>query len=296
MKRRKKHNPYRRHTLRRLVRIALRNANEDVSWRAASELRMRGSPATLALARTLSASLSWRRRRLGLWIASQLRQRRGRDLLRSVEFALEETQALLLAGLLDSHDEVVQAAVSGMGHRPHPDGLSHLLQLSTHPSAGLRWDVAIALAKYEEPDAIDALLRLATDPDDDVRDWATFGLGSIQTADTPAIRALLWKNLHDADSDVRGEALVGLAERGDPRAIDHLEAHLSLDSLGYELNAAERLASPRLLSALQKVAAGVSETEAQGYWFTRLQAAITACSTKAQAAPAPSTDSPSRHL
>lgn len=220
---------------------------------------------------------------MGLYIASQLR--RGRP-GRSTEYELEETQALLLAGLRDAHDEVVCAAVSGFGHRPHPAALADLLRLSTHSHAQLRWNVAIALGGYSAPAAIETLLRLACDTNDDVRDWATFELGTIhETVDTPAIRDLLWKNLHDTHPDVRGEALVGLANRGDARAVDHLIRHLDIECRVYELEAAERLASPMLAPALREIAAHVARDQrnAGSYWLRNLQAALAACEGKAPA-------------
>jgi len=234
-------------TPQQLVRIALRAWGSDRSWNAIAALHMRGSPETLALAQRLSRSSSWRRRALGLHIASQLRQRRQGAESGSVEYALEATQRLLLAHLHDPHDEVVGAAVSGLGHRPHPEALGELVRLASHPSSDLRWSVAVALGRYPEPLAIDALLHLARDGDDDVRDWATFGLGSMQDADTLEVRELLWMNLSDADPDVRGEAVIGLAARNDPRAVEYLLTHLDDECGMLDLNAAARFASQRLL-------------------------------------------------
>ncbi len=269
--------PFKTASLRRLVRLSLRGWASERCWQAIFELQRRGSPHTLALVRSLSTSPGWRRRALGLYIASQLR--RGRP-GRSMEYALEETQALLLAGLRDAHDEVVRAAVSGLGHRPHPAALADLLRLSTHRHAQLRYNVAISLGGYSDPGAIEALLRLASDTDDDVRDWATFELGTIhETVDTPAIRDILWKNLHDHHPDVQGEALVGLANRGDARAVDHLIQHLDIECRVYELEAAERLASPLLAPALRNLATHMARGEhhAGSYWLGSLQRAIAAC-------------------
>lgn len=265
-------------TLQSLVRTALRCWETDKGWRAIAELQMRGSQRTFAIATRLARSASWRRRSLGLYIASQLRQRRGPS---SSEYAVAETQKLLLEGLHDRHLEVVRAAVSGLGHRPHPAALDDLVRLSTHHDDRLRWDVTVSLGRYEEPVAIEALLRLAADPDDAVRDWATFGLGSLQSSDTPDIRAALWRNLNDQDADVRGEALVGLAARHDERAVEYLLEHLSPDCRVYELDAAEALAAGRLLRPLQAVADALTDGERDGYWFGRLQAAIEACSAEA---------------
>jgi HEAT repeat protein len=207
-------------------------------------------------------------------IASQLQRRTGAG---STGHALEETQKLLLAGLHDPHHEVVRAAVSGLGHRPHPAALDELIRLSSHPDDLLRWKVAVSLGSYQQPSAIDALLRLATDPDADVRDWATFGLGTLQTSDSPEIRAALWRNLSDTDEDVRGEALLGLAARRDERAIEYLLEHLNPQCRVYELDAAETLANPRLLGALQAISSAMPDDATNSYWSSRLKSAIAAC-------------------
>lgn len=273
--------PLRRRTLPQLVRQSLRSWGSDRSWRAISELHLRGDPATLSLVRRLCAGDSWRRRALGLHVASQLLRRDGAAPFGRSEYALEETQALLRVGLKDAHDEVIGAAVSGLGHRPHPAALTELVRLSTHSNARLRFGVAVALGRYGKPAAIDALIALAADSDDAVRDWATFGLGSMQEADTPAIRDALWTNVHDHDEDVRGEALCGLAARHDPRATDFLVETLNGECRVYQLDAAETLASPRLLEPLQRIASELTSNESKGYWFNCLKAAISACSAPA---------------
>lgn len=275
-------------SLRLEVRVALRNWETDKGWRATMALQMRGSPRTLAVVGVLARSGNWRRRSLGLYIASQLRQCRGADVFQSIEYALEETQALLLDGLRDERDEVVAAAVSGFGHRPHPAALPELARLATHRDAVIRFNVAVALGGYCEPAAIDALLKLARDTDGGVRDWATFGLGTQQEADTPEIREFLWTQLQDDNRDVRGEAIVGLATRGDPRALAYLDAHLNADCLVYELEAAERLASPLILDRLQGMVPGVGEKDVDNHWLECLHAAIDACSSAVSSRPNPS--------
>lgn len=256
---------------RQLLRIALRHWGADRSWNAIAELHRRGSPQTLALVQSLSKSASWRRRALGLHIASQLMRHQ-----QGAAYALEDTRRLLLEGLGDAHAEVLRAAATGLGHRPHPDALEPLVRLAAHADGHVRFAVAYALGSYMDSAATHALLALARDHDDDVRDWATFALGSLHEVDSPEVRERLWRNLHDADRDVRGEALVGLAERGDRRAIDYLLAHLDDDCRIYQLMAAEKLAAKELLPALQELLPAADDRHIDGGWLRHLQDAVEA--------------------
>ena len=268
----------RRWTLQNLVRAALRR-DDDRRWHAIFALRLRGSPRTLALVASLCRSASWRRRELGCDIAAQLRRRHG------AQYAVDETQALLLHGLRDARDEVARSAAAGAGHRPFDAALPELVRLSTHADAETRWSVACALGRYAQPAAIETLLRLARDVDADVRDWATFGLGTMSDTDTPEIRELLWRNHTDDNEDVRGEALVGLAKCRDPRAVDAVLRALTGQVRVYALEAAKELANPSLLEPLLALRPTI-EDDVSTYWLGRLDAAIAAC-TSAEGASTP---------
>jgi HEAT repeat protein len=269
-------NAHAKRSCRQLVRIALRDRNGDRGWAAIHELRMRGSPEILALTRLLCGSPTWRRRELGMNLAAQLRRRQRASDSGSVEYAPQETRQLLLAGLHDAQAKVIEAAAAGLGHRANSAALGALVRLAVHRNTSIRFSVAFALANYPEPEAIAALLRLAQDVDDEVRDWATFGLGTQQEASSPEILQRLWENLNDRDRGVRGEALAGLASRGDPRALDYLLEHLGADCSNQDLEAAEKLASPRLLPALQTLA-NQSRWDGGDWRYVLLGAAIHAC-------------------
>lgn len=97
-----------------------------------------------------------------------------------------------------------------------------------------------------------ALIRLSEDAVAETRDWATFGLGSILVLDTPEVRRALAAGLDDTDFDTCCEALVGLAERKDPRAFSRTLELLQSDSFPrLAVDAARALADPRLLEALR---------------------------------------------
>jgi HEAT repeat protein len=93
----------------------------------------------------------------------------------------------------------------------------------------VRFGATFALVGLENPEAIEAMIRLLRDANEEVRDWATFGLGSILEVDEERIRQALRDRLGDGDGDVRAEAMVGLARRGDDRVIAGLARALDAE-------------------------------------------------------------------
>ncbi len=269
----------RRWSTDRLVRLALAHGAAPRGWAAIAQLHARGSPRMLAHLETLARSPSPRRRALALDIAAQLRTPGPARDYQGEPYAVEATQALLAAGLGDAHTTVVQSAIAGLGHRPTRAALPALLAHLGHADARVRFALAYTLGSYPDPDATAALVRLAADRDDDVRDWATFSLGTISEADSDEIRTVLWTNAHDANRDVRGEAAVGLARRSDPRVIDLLKTRLLADDWQlYELEAVEEMPSPELLDTLHRLRDGVEHTpDLDPRWYSHLLEAIDAC-------------------
>lgn len=94
-----------------------------------------------------------------------------------------------------------------------------------------------------EDHAIQTLIELMGDLDDDVRDWATFELGTQCDADSPEIRDALRKRLEDPHVYARNEAIWGLVKRKDPLGLQLLLERLELGSWvdGDEWAAAEAL-------------------------------------------------------
>ena len=156
-----------------------------------------------------------------------------------------------------NHDSQVVASVVGALARLHdPVGLAAVLGHRHHPAARVRQHVAMALPDLAGSPpgevVVEALLELSDDPDEAVRDWATFGLGTQLDIDTPAVREALVTRIDDPDAVTSGEALVGLARRRDPRALPHvLERLRSLALADYLIDAAAELGDPRFLPLLQ---------------------------------------------
>lgn len=130
----------------------------------------------------------------------------------------EECLQALLALLNDPNLDVLEAACYALGHLGHPGAIESLVNLRNHPVPGVRLGVTVGLLTHENEKAVQTLMALSRDEDEDVRDWATFGLGTQIDLDTPEIRDALVKRLNDS-GDAQGEAMAGLARRKDERAL-----------------------------------------------------------------------------
>ena len=192
------------------------------TWRAVAELQRRGTREVLEGALALCKSRDSRVRARGADILAQL----GIPDRTFPEECLSELIRLLQQ---DDSPRVLESAAIGLGHQYGQKDLRAIPALvahKNHPDMNVRHGVASGLGGYNEPDAVAVLIELMEDPADLVRDWATFGLGALCSADNAAIRDALLLRLADRDEDVRFEALSGLAERRDPRVITPLIAEL----------------------------------------------------------------------
>jgi HEAT repeat protein len=112
---------------------------------------------------------------------------------------------------------VLPSIIFALGQLNDPRVVEPLVNLSTHQNARVRYAVVSTLGGHDDNLAIEAMVARSADQDSDVRNWATFGLGSMVDADTSAIRTALFARLEEEDDEIRGEAIVGLARRGDVR-------------------------------------------------------------------------------
>ncbi|MEQ1634938.1 MAG: HEAT repeat domain-containing protein [Planctomycetota bacterium] len=159
---------------------------------------------------------------------------------------------LLLQLLSDPDQGVVADAVIALGHLGADDVVDRVAALAGSPDQQVRWSVAWALCLVQSEVAVDAVLRLSRDEDPEVRDWATFGLGSQIDMDTPVIRQALLARVQDSDDNTRAEALSGLVQRRDARVLAPLRKALESDVVGrLEVEAARDAGSRQLVTALE---------------------------------------------
>jgi len=201
-------------SLEELVALAREEWGNDAEWAPyMSALAYRGGRDVLAHARALGADQDPAARALGACVIGQLG-------LPVRSYPEESASALEAMAASERDPEVLAAIAHGFGHLGEPHGLEILLGLRAHPDERVRDGVATALAGRHDPRAVDALIELTSDESEEVRDWATFALGTLAPQDTPELREALAGRLADEDAETRVEAVHGLAMRGDLRAVE----------------------------------------------------------------------------
>jgi len=193
----------------------------------------------------------------------------------------DESVAILTQLLGDSDPYVIYCAAVGLGHRSAQSASPALLELTEHPDPLVRYGVVFGLSGHDEDRAIAALIQLARDEDRDVRNWAVFGLGSQIDTDSPEIREALRQALSDPDHEIRGEALVGLAKRGDSAIVPELINEWRDDDVSIlSIEAAEETHDSRLYHRLQNFTE-ILTLDNDPYFAARLADAIEACKPEA---------------
>jgi hypothetical protein len=163
----------------------------------------------------------------------------------------DESEGILVALLTDAEPMVTASALYALGHlgRAEP---SELAGLVAHASVDVRCALAYALGGRTDAISGATLIQLSADEDADIRNWATFALGSLSEEDSPAIRDALSARLAEADDEIRGEAILGLANRGDERAVQPLLHELNMpDVLSLATDAAGAMPRPEFIPSLE---------------------------------------------
>jgi hypothetical protein len=166
------------------------------------------------------------------------------------ELLHRETESHILCGLLELLERI-----------DCEGRFDDVMALTTNESSLVRKRSTTALAwtlgfdrVHESHRAITRLVAMMEDPDDDVRDWATFAIGSQLFVDGPAIRRALHDRLADAHKDTRDEALHALAARRDRSIADVVVTALRADDVStLPIQAAAYLADPAFVAPLAEL-------------------------------------------
>jgi HEAT repeat protein len=239
-------------------------------WRVVAELHRRGTREILNLCKLWCRNENPRKRELSADVLGQLGWRKKKFRNQAIQ--------LLCSLLNDNNSSVIASAAFALGHRKASEWVEQLVGLKNHKRERVRQGVVFGLLCQEEPVAITALMDLSKDKSRDVRNWATFGIGSMIDTDTPKIRRVLQERLKDQDGEIRGEALVGLARRRHPQSIKWIMRALAEERpMVLYLEAAEILKKRALLPALKKIRKTITAHD-DPYFLSQLNDAIQACS------------------
>jgi hypothetical protein len=152
----------------------------------------------------------------------------GQNVVREKVLTCESAAELfsMLHAETNLHHSVLTSVVFALGNLKEAGFVDAVLSYKNHPNADIRYAVTSSLCGCKDEDAVSALIEFSRDPDYNVRNWATFCLGSLTDKDTEEIRLALVDRLTELENEVRGEALVGLIERRDIRAMEPLRKEL----------------------------------------------------------------------
>jgi HEAT repeat protein len=222
----------------------------DQVWDAVKPVRQMGRPAVDAGIQLLSGTVE--QRQAGCAILSTLCDFGNRNTLKQQIGA-----ALAALAEVETDENVCWSIAQALSQVHDPVAAPALVRLAGHPEGDVRALVARALPSSTSPEfqgdptVVSALIGLMTDDVDEVRDWATFALGTQLGDDSVQIRDALAQRLDDPYEDAQYEALVGLARRRDPRALPATAAALERDRVWQlAIESAEYLADPTLSGRL----------------------------------------------
>lgn len=204
-------------------RTLVSDYDDDDAWDAVNALRANGSREVFEAAAELLRDGAPIARARAADVLGQL----GVGPQRPHAFPREACDLLLDLLSHEDHPRVVASAVIALGHIHDARTLPIIYKFISHDSAVVRHGTAFALGCYsDDPSSVPGLMLLMMDPDQDVRDWATFGLGVWSNEDSSLICDALAQRLGDVFEGVRLEAVAGLSKRGDIRALPALAALL----------------------------------------------------------------------
>lgn len=193
---------------------ATREPRNDSAWDAIVALQRIGSREVLDLCAGCSVSPDPRERRVAAAVLGQLGVAHRQPSTAFREERFQALHALLLAEVAGPGKPHVLADVcAALGHLHDPRVIPVVAELRGHPDPDVRYAVLHGLTGHDDDAAVSGLIALSADPEAQVRNWATFGLGQEIERDTPALRDALSARLNDPDHDTRWEAVAGLARR-----------------------------------------------------------------------------------
>lgn len=202
----------------RIFERLLTNRTKQTYWENISELRKRPNQYVFDRAVELIKTNNDKEIIIGIDVLAQL----GFNPRFKQNETIEICFSLLEKEQTPKVTESILFAISHNNEILKKDQILALTNLKTHSYCIVRYGLVQALSGLEQKDAIEALIELSADKNQDIRDWAVFSLGTLIETNNDSITKVLWERTNDSNESVRFEAIAGLAKRKDKRIKDTL--------------------------------------------------------------------------
>tara|TARA_R110002051_G_scaffold324862_2_gene424204 strand:- start:11 stop:823 length:813 start_codon:yes stop_codon:yes gene_type:complete len=185
------------------------NKSDKTYWNNISELRKRANDDVFNQAYKQAKSQIDKKKIIGIDVLAQL----GFD----PRFRQEETIKLYFELLEEKqNDDVLFSLFFGISHNNEKLTNNQVLQLIKFKNSknnDVRYSLVSAISGVDNPKAIETLIELSEDNFSSIRNWATFGIGTLCEKNNDRIIQALWNRIKDKHQETKLEAIVGLANR-----------------------------------------------------------------------------------
>lgn len=107
-----------------------------------------------------------------------------------------------------------------------------LIEFKNSKNNDVRYSLVSALSGIENPKAIETLIELSEDKYSSIRNWATFGIGTLSEQNNDQIINALWKRTKDKHQETKLEAIVGLVNRNEVKIKEQMIKELKTGEYG----------------------------------------------------------------
>jgi HEAT repeat protein len=135
----------------------------------------------------------------------------------------------------EENPKLIYSILVAIGHNNERLTKSHITKIEKFKdsrNSDIRFGLVMALSRCKHKYADDILIFLTHDKHADVRDWATFSIGSLSESNDPKLIAALWERINDKDIDTRYEAFTGLAMRKQVTIKKNIKEELETNQFG----------------------------------------------------------------
>ncbi|SHK95522.1 hypothetical protein [Hymenobacter psychrotolerans] len=212
----------------KLISRLINNKTDKSRWDNIYVLRKRPSEELFARCVDLIKSNYPKNRKIGIDILAQLG-------VSSRPFLKETLDVYFDLLDVETDPDVLMSLLYSIGKNNDELGKEQIHKLCSfihNDNALVKEGLVSALLGINNLTAIATLIKLSSFKSSHVRNWATFGLGTMIETDNKAIREALWKRVNDKHQETRLEAIVGLAKRKDERVNDIITCEINNGEYG----------------------------------------------------------------